>query len=229
MCGEIEAVLFDLDHTLCKHHQSGAQALTLAFEREGVEPFFTIEEYRNRYTELVEKADVTEMTDITAILRADCFASIAADHGRDPALGRSIAAAYAEERDYRDVYPLPGTRATLESLSQDHQMGIVTNGPPKTQATKIDALGIGDIFDIVINAGFDAAVKPDPEPFQLAVSELGVSSDTTAHVGDSIDHDVAGAQAAGLTAVWISDNTDPEPIPDYTIDSISELKEPLWC
>lgn len=226
MAEQIEAVLFDVDDTLCEYRQSGKDLLALAFEREGVEPFFDIEAYHGRYNEF------TESTDTIDALRSACFAAIAEERGRDPDLGRAVAAAYADERDHRNVRPLSGACEAVVSLSHDHRLGIVTNGSSDMQTEKLDRIGITNAFEVVIHAGYDAPAKPDPEPFHRALSVLDVTPDSTVHVGNSLSSDVAGAQAAGVGAVWLSDDAapdfDPDPMPEYTIDSMAELMEPPW-
>jgi HAD superfamily hydrolase (TIGR01509 family) len=222
MSGHVDTVLFDIDDTLCEYRRSGAELLALAFDRAGIEPFFDVAEYHNRY------GTFSETTDTIEALRSECFAAIAEERGRDPELGRTIAETYAAERDHRNVRPLSGTCGAIESLSHDHRLGIVTNGPPDMQAEKLDGIGIRDAFEVVVHAGYDAPAKPDPEPFQQALSALDATPDSTVHVGNSLDSDVAGAQAAGLRAVWLSDGTDPDPVPEFTLDSLAELREPPW-
>ncbi len=73
-----DAVLFDLDDTLCRYRRSGSTLLSAAFERTGIEPFIDAEEYYGRYPEFVEASE--SMAD----LRERCFAAIAAEKGRDP-------------------------------------------------------------------------------------------------------------------------------------------------
>jgi HAD superfamily hydrolase (TIGR01509 family) len=222
MTGHVDTVLFDIDDTLCEYRRSGAELLALAFDREGIEPFFDVAEYHDRY------GTFSEATDTIESLRSECFAAIAEERGRDPELGRTIAETYAAERDHRNVRPLSGTRGAIAALSHDYRLGIVTNGPPDTQAEKLDGIGIRDAFEVVIHAGYDAPAKPDPEPFQQALSALDATPDSTVHVGNSLASDVVGAQAAGLQAVWLSDGTDPDPVPEYILDSIAELREPPW-
>lgn len=219
-------MLFDLDDTLCEYRQSGAELLAQAFERVDVEPFFDIENYQDRYNEFAE------ITDSSEALREECFAAIAEERGRDPDLGRVIAEAYADQRDYRDVRPLPGVCETITSLAQDYRLGIVTNGSPNAQTQKLEAIELTDAFDVVIHAGHEAPSKPDPEPFRQAISELDTPPDSAVYVGDSLDSDVTGAQAAGLRTVWFRDDEsdpDPDTSPEYTIDSMSELNDPPWC
>jgi cyclopropane-fatty-acyl-phospholipid synthase len=61
----------------------------------------------------------------------------------------------------------------------------------------------------------------------LVCRKLGLQADETWHIGDSLSSDVAGAKAAGLTAVWLNrhgvQRTGSDPEPDYEIASLSEL------
>ena len=59
----------------------------------------------------------------------------------------------------------------------------------------VDALGIGDHFEVVVHGGIDAPYKPDPEPFHLALAQLGAPPDRASdpdpephHVVDSMHH-----------------------------------------
>jgi putative hydrolase of the HAD superfamily len=216
---QLDAALFDLDDTLCRYRRSGAELLAAAFDRTGVEPFVTLEEYHACYPEFVEESD--SMAD----LRERCFASIATTKGRDPAVGRRVARAYADERDHGNVEPLAGVEAAIEATS-GLRLGLVTNGAPAMQASKLEALGLSEAFDVVVHAGYDAPAKPDPGPFERALSVLEASPDRTVHVGNSLSPDVAGAHAAGVRSVWLADPdlegpVDPEP--DHTVASLEEL------
>ena len=212
-----DAVLFDVDDTLCRYRRSGAALLAAAFDRAGHEPFITAEEYHDRYPEFVDDSD--SMRD----LRAQCFAAIADEKGYDPSVGRRVAAAYADERDHGNVEPQPGVDEALSALS-DLPLGVVTNGAPAMQSAKLAALGLGEAFDVVVHGGYDAPAKPSPEPFHQALSSLDASPGRTYHVGNSLSSDVAGARAAGVRAVWLADGTArPEPEPDHTVDALADV------
>jgi putative hydrolase of the HAD superfamily len=58
---------------------------------------------------------------------------------------------------------------------------------------------------VVISAELGAA-KPDPAIFRAALERLGAAAGDAVHVGDSVEHDVAGARAAGLEAVLVVRN-----------------------
>jgi len=215
-----EAVLFDVDDTLCRYRRTGDELLAAAFERTGHDPFITREEYHDRYPEFVDDSD--SMTD----LREQCFAAIAGGKGRDPSVGRRIAEVYADERDHGNVEPLAGVETALSALD-DLPLGVVTNGAPAMQSAKLEALGLADAFDVVVHAGYDAPAKPSPAPFEAALSVLSVRPERAVHVGNSLRSDVAGARAAGVGAVWLAEEADPstarDPEPDHAISTLSEL------
>ena len=58
---------------------------------------------------------------------------------------------------------------------------------------------------VVISAELGAA-KPDPAIFRAALERLGAAAGDAIHVGDSVEHDVAGARAAGLEAILVVRN-----------------------
>lgn len=223
----IEAVLFDLDDTVCEYRRSGEELLSVAFERAGVEPFFEVGDYYAVYDEYAAEADGV------ADNRERCFEAIATGAGRDPEVGRAVAREYADERDHRNVRFRPGARGAIERLGDGHRLGMVTNGAPGMQSRKLDSLGIGDAFEVIVHGGHDAPLKPSPEPFRRALDALSARADRAVHVGNSLEADVAGANAAGLTSVWTppgaAELAEPaEHVPDHTVGSLHDLHEPPW-
>jgi putative hydrolase of the HAD superfamily len=221
MPAPVEAVLFDIDDTVCEYHRSTSEVLSVAFDRADVEPFFDTAEYVARYNEFAEESE-----DV-ADLRTRCFAALARERGRDPEAGRRVARAYAAERDHTAVRFLPGAREALDSLYGTVPLGAVTNGAPEMQATKLRTLDATGYFETVVHGGYDAPAKPDPEPFEAALSALGVEPARAVHVGNSLASDVAGATNAGVTAAWLENDksgvheTGPEP--DHVLDSMADL------
>jgi putative hydrolase of the HAD superfamily len=63
----------------------------------------------------------------------------------------------------------------------------------------------GRVDAVVISAELGVA-KPDPAIFRAALERLGAKASDAVHVGDSVEHDVAGARAAGLEAVFVARN-----------------------
>lgn len=224
MSPSVEAVLFDVDDTICEYERTSADILPVAFEQVGVDPFVTAEEYIDRYREFADESD--DMAD----LRERCFATIASEKGRDPEVGRAVARAYAAERDHANVSLCPGAREALDTLHREYPLAAVTNGSPEMQSVKLDAVGVTDYFETVVHAGYDTPAKPAPEPFHTALDVLKVEPTRAVHVGNSLSADVAGAHTADVRSVWVaSGEADPEPEPDYVLDSIGELRNPPWA
>ncbi|NLV10087.1 HAD-IA family hydrolase [Halomicrobium mukohataei] len=224
MTGPVEAVLFDIDDTLCEYRQKAADLLDHSFGEVGVEPFFTDEEYYAVFEDYIDVAEDTEE------IRELSFAGLAEEKGVDPEVGREVAGAYAAARDHRDVRFLDGAEEALETMGERYPLAAVTNGDPEMQSAKLDSLGIDDHFETVVYAGFDTAAKPDPAPFEQALDVLGVTPDRAVKIGNSLEHDVLGAQNAGLTSIWLDRDgvADPDPEPHYRIESMRELLDEPW-
>ena len=223
----VNTVLFDLDGTVCEYERSPGAVLTTAFERAGVEPFFEVTAYYDRFGAFVDESD-----DI-ATLRERCFVDITRERGRDAAVGRAVADAFATERDHSRVAFVDGARTVLTHLSeQGYNLGLVTNGPPGAQQTKLDSLGVTDRFDAVVFAGHETPSKPHPRPFVHALDSLGAQAERTLFVGDSLTSDIAGARSVGMQTAWVAGgDTDPGERcgvqPGFILDSTGEVRAAL--
>lgn len=221
-----EAVLFDLDDTLCSYRRSAADVLEVAFERAGVGPVFEPATYYGRYREYLEK-DV-EFADF----HERCFGDLAVEEGHDRADGIAVARAFCEERDQRNVEPLPEATTVLDALADEYALGLITNGHPEMQRQKLEAIELLESFETIVYAGCDTRPKPDPEPFSVALEALELEAERAVYVGNSLSSDVAGARAAGVRSVWIpedgSASETPDPEPDYVLESLSDLRTPPW-
>ena len=106
-------------------------------------------------------------------------------------------------------------------------LALVTNGATDTQREKLDALGIERWFDVIVVSGEIGVAKPDITPFRVALDAIGVAAADAWHVGDGLHTDVAWANAAGLTSVWLNRNgrvrSDADPVPDVEVRSLREL------
>jgi putative hydrolase of the HAD superfamily len=117
--------------------------------------------------------------------------------------------------------------ATLEALAGRVPLALVTNGASDTQRHALGTLGIEGVFATVFISGERGIAKPAPEVFARVLGELGVAADHAWHVGDNLHTDVAGARAAGLTAVWLNRLGRPldedARAPNHEIRSLADL------
>ena len=106
-------------------------------------------------------------------------------------------------------------------------IALVTNGAADTQRNKIESMGIADLFSAFSISGETGVAKPNQRAFTVVLKALGVSGKHIWHVGDSLATDVAGANAAGLTSVWLNRDgavrSKNDAQPDLEITSLSEL------
>ncbi len=99
------------------------------------------------------------------------------------------------------IYAYPEVQETLEYLSTtDHALVVLTNGYLKYQLPVLEALGVAHFFDAIYTPEVKGFAKPEPK-FFLDPQER--YSGPHIHIGDTIIHDIWGANEAGITSVWI--------------------------
>lgn len=215
---DLDVISFDLDGTLVRYERSPGEVLQLAFDRLDIDPIFSVEEYYARFDEFADG------TDSMAELRAECFGALAAENGYERRRGKEIAAAFSDERDQSNVELVPGAAGLLTELAGAYRLAIVTNGARDAQRRKIEAVSLDRWVETVVIAGHDAPPKPDPEPFERVLQSLDATPSRAVHVGDSLETDIAGATAAGLASIWLSEGTETGDFdPTRRVDSLAEV------
>ena len=125
----------------------------------------------------------------------------------EPALAAELGERFGAERRGRhelfdDALP------TLDALSGDWSLAILTNGASCLQREKLVGAGLLERFTVVVASGDLGVGKPAGEIFARALRLLGVERSQAVMVGDSYANDVEGARAAGLRAVWLDRHGD---------------------
>jgi putative hydrolase of the HAD superfamily len=93
--------------------------------------------------------------------------------------------------------------ATLVALKQQGlRLGVISNFDTRLYDV-LRVLGLRAYFDAIHVSTEVGAAKPDPAIFHAALEANGLQPAQALHVGDSWREDVLGAQAAGLTALWL--------------------------
>lgn len=117
-------------------------------------------------------------------------------------------------------------RATLEALrGQGLHLAIVSNIDDDQFEPLWAALELAPLFDATTTSEEARSCKPDPGIFRLALAKAGdPPPEEVVFVGDSLQHDVAGAAPFGMTTVLLA-RTPPagEPRPDFVIARLGEL------
>lgn len=218
-----DAVLFDLDNTLCRRDQSAEAVYFGAFEWAGVNPV-------GSPSDLWDVLDGDPPPHDPTDYLAAGFEQVATTHGVAVDT-RRLAEGFLATVDHRAVSFVPGAERALAAARDCGSVGLVTNGPSSRQAVKLDALGIEESFDVVVYAGDLPRRKPYPDPFEEALETLDVSPSSALYVGDSVEYDVVGAHRAGLSAAWLAGDTEWDSDtwgdverPAYVLERIDELR-----
>ena len=99
----------------------------------------------------------------------------------------------------------------MRALDEIHRrgipMGVVSNSSfgQRVIRHELAKYGLAEHLDVVVVSAEYAVRKPNPLLFETAAALLGVASSDIWFVGDRLDTDVAGARAAGMTALWFAE------------------------
>jgi putative hydrolase of the HAD superfamily len=125
---------------------------------------------------------------------------------------------------------IPGSKSILGYLKPLYRLYILSNGFEEVQDKKLENAEIKPYFEKVILSDHIGINKPDPRLFEYALSEAGVKNDEAIMVGDNLNTDIMGAKNAGIAQIWFNPHCRPDEEgvrPDYTIQSLDELREIL--
>jgi 2-haloalkanoic acid dehalogenase type II len=131
----------------------------------------------------------------------------------------------------RDFALRPGVRETLAELrARGLHVGMVSNIDDDQLEHLLELAGVRAHFDAVLSSERARSCKPAPGIFHQALAAAGCAPGEAIFVGDSLFHDVGGANALGLRSVliWHRDDREPPaggPKPDHVIRRFDELLE----
>lgn len=119
----------------------------------------------------------------------------------DPRITHTVEAYFSAFLDYAQL--LPETLAMLTTLKGRYRLGLLSNLTHAPAARQIlERLGLTTFFDIVLISGELGYRKPHPQVFQQLLEQFALPSAHVAFVGDDLEADINGAQAAGLQPIW---------------------------
>lgn len=104
-----------------------------------------------------------------------------------------------------DLQPFEDTLPLLDRLRERHPLALITQGYRPGQQRKLEALELTEYFDPTVIMGEEerAHWKPSSQPFERALSELGVRAEQSAYIGDNPLKDFLGARLLGMKTIWV--------------------------
>jgi len=125
------------------------------------------------------------------------LAQALAEVDENPLLAEAAFEAFYAARNTVELYP--DVPDALSRLAARAPLAALTNGN-----ADLGRIGLHHSFVFALGAREHGAAKPDAGIFHAACERLGLQPHEVLHVGDDPEHDVLGAQRAGLRTCWIN-------------------------
>jgi putative hydrolase of the HAD superfamily len=148
--------------------------------------------------------EATEIDVVAASRRAYADAGLDLDDGLLDEVLR-----IEQEAWWQGAHVEPDAVATLDALRREGvRVGLCSNAPYRARSLheQLAFVGLGSHLDAVTFSSEVGWRKPSPRIFAAALAALGTDAAATVMVGDSEDHDIAGAHGAGMRAVLLRRN-----------------------
>jgi len=206
----IEAVLFDVDFTICRPgpelrpaaYAERGRAFGLQLDSALFEP-----SRRAALAELKRHPQLVHEDELWISFSEQIIRGMGGEGEGVRALAEAMVLAWEQAAHfelYDDVLPL-----FAELRSHELKLGLVSNTARDLSAFvahhRLDV-------DVAIDSRGHGKTKPDPSIFSAALTALAVEPEHAAMVGDSPEDDIAGARALGLRAYLLDRNGD---YPDF--------------
>jgi HAD superfamily hydrolase (TIGR01509 family) len=203
------AIFFDLDDTLFDHSGAARDALAVVQRETPAFQSWTFDDFDRRHRVVLETLHVDVLAGKWTVeaARVERFRQLLSSAGTEETR-ESVLDTLSWQ--YRGAYELawrlvPGA---LELVTEARHAGwlviIVTNNIVREQRLKLERSGLAPFVDALVTSEEVGASKPDPRIMQKALDVSGVLAECAVVFGDSWTTDIAGAQAAGLRAVWFN-------------------------
>lgn len=198
----IEAIVFDFDGTLVDFVDSDTKSLKHLHSLMGASVSFddfletAVDEIMN-FHRLVDQGLIDPL--LMHRFRLEKTFETHGIHWDDSALET-----YKAEL-FRTCVPFDGVAEVLVRLGERFKLGLITNAyDGQEQRKRIVSSGLHDHFDEILISGDIGVYKPDPNIFLTLLNSFDVKPENAIYIGDSIKHDVAGANSAGMKSVLFS-------------------------
>jgi 2-haloalkanoic acid dehalogenase type II len=209
------AITFDCYGTLVDWDSGIRSWAEKLIEQKGANEMVTADEFRQRWEEhqLALLTPYRGYRDLTAraverVLR-DLKLAV------EPEDGQSLADSIKTWRPFAD------TGDALRRLGGRFKIGVISNMDNVVLFETVSRLGAP--VHMRTSAEDARAYKPDPAPFKLALSRMGLEPEQVLHVSCSFEYDLVTAREVGMKTAYIERGRKEEGEADVRAVSLSEL------
>ncbi len=128
-------------------------------------------------------------------------------------------------KNYLFAKPFPETMDVLKKLKEKYQLVLISNTAPFQIEPSMEKFNLGPFFTKVVLSCDVGKLKTDPTLFKDILKELKLKPDEVVMIGDSIETDMKGAEAAGIHGILV-DRRGRREYPDKITD-LSYLEDKL--
>jgi 2-haloacid dehalogenase len=121
--------------------------------------------------------------------------------------------------------PFPDTGEALRRLGGRYKVGVISNMDNVVLFETVSRLGAP--VHMRTSAEDARAYKPDPAPFKLALSRMGLEPDQVMHVSCTFKYDLHTAKSLGMRTGYVERGRNEEGDADLRATSLSELADRL--
>lgn len=127
---------------------------------------------------------------------------------------------------------LPGVWEVVSKARQsDLKIGLATSSPSRMITAVVEALGLGDVFEVMCSAEGEAYGKPHPAIYLTAAQQLGVDPQHCLAIEDSFNG-LLSAKAAQMKCIVVPEEIAADQpgfvIADLRLSSLVELDQSSW-
>lgn len=121
-----------------------------------------------------------------------------------------------------------GARELLQSLHRHMKIAAVTNGVTAVQRSRLNRTDLPQWLDAVIISEEVGLHKPDPAMVFCGLDALHCTDPRRAILlGDSLNADIAAANAAGIDSIWLAPEGGTSHLATYTVPSLPAARQLL--
>jgi len=244
--GNVRAIVFDLDDTLCGYWDAAKAGLRSAFTAHGV-PGHSHDSHIATWAKVFE--DINRSLNDPEVYATYCRTGQPTRerqmHETLRALGvddlnhaRRLADTYRAERNAA-LQLFPEALEVLDALLPLYPLAMLTNGPADIQREEIKQVGVGHYFTFIGIQGELRIGKPARAAYARVEAALELSPPDILMVGNSYSADIKPAIEYGYRTAWVRRPSDvppsaavdarpfsqpaDSPIPDVEISDLREL------
>jgi putative hydrolase of the HAD superfamily len=138
---------------------------------------------------------------------------------------------FAKEMLAAPIDVLEGVRETIEELSKNYRLMVITKGDLLDQETKLARSGLGDFFD-----AFEIVPRKDAKIYKYVMRRHEIAPEEFLMVGNSLKSDILPVLEAGARAVfvpyeteWFHERVSAEELVGKSFGRVETMRElPAW-